>query len=97
MTVVNTNIAKIPTDPKERKKVMDALVEISHSMTRIEAERDLIKSVLERLEDELEIPKKATRKLAKIYHKQNYTEVQAEQSELETLYETIVVNAGQNQ
>ena len=90
MTVVNTNIARIPTDPAERKKVMDALVEISASMTRIEGERDLIKNILERMEDEFQIPKKPGRKLAKIYHKQNYSEVQAEQSELETLYETIV-------
>jgi uncharacterized protein (DUF342 family) len=90
MAIVNTNIAKIPTDPAERKKVMDALVEISASMTRIEGERDLIKNILERMEDEFQIPKKPGRKLAKIYHKQNYSEVQAEQSELETLYETIV-------
>lgn len=90
MTVVNTNIAKIPSDPAERKKVMDALQEISASMTRIEAERDLIKNILDRIEDEFEIPKKPARKLAKIYHKQNFTEVQQEQEELETLYETIV-------
>ena len=90
MGVVNTNVAKIPSDPAERKKVMDALMEISASMTRMEAERDLIKSILERMEDEFEIPKKPGRKLAKIYHKQNFSEVKEEQEELETLYETIV-------
>ena len=82
MSVVQTNVAKIPTDPAERKKVMDALMEISASMTRMEAERDLIKSILERMEDEFEIPKKPGRKLAKIYHKQNFSEVKEEQEEL---------------
>lgn len=90
MTIVNTNVAKIPTDPAERKKVMDALVEFSASLTRVEAERDLQKEILQKMQDEFEIPKKPARKLARIYHKQNYTEVQAEQDELESLYETIV-------
>lgn len=90
MTVVNTNVAKIPQDPAERKKVMDKLVEISASLTRIEAERDLIKEILQKMEDDHQIPKKPGRKLARIYHKQNYTEIQAEQDELESLYETIV-------
>lgn len=90
MSVVQTNIAKVPTDPAERKKVMEALKEISASMTRIEAERDLIKDILAKMQDEFEIPKKPARKLAKIYHMQNFSEVQAEQEELEALYETIV-------
>ena len=90
MTVVNTNVAKIPSDPEVRKKVMDALNEFSASLTRMEAERDLQKHILEKMEDEFEIPKKPGRKLAKIYHKQNFSEVKEEQEELETLYETIV-------
>lgn len=90
MTVITSNVAKVPQDPAERKKVMNALGEISASMTRIEAEKDLIKNILTTIEDECSIPKKATSKLAKIYHKQNFNEVQQEQEELETLYETIV-------
>ena len=79
----------VPSSPEDRKKILDALVEISNSLTRIEAERDLIKDILTSVEDKFELPKKYTRKLSKIYHKQNFTEVQEEQDTLETLYETV--------
>ena len=81
----------IPSSPEDRKKIRQALEEISNSLTRIEAERDLIKDILQDVEDKFELPKKYTRKVAKIYHKQNFKEVQAEQSELETIYETVTV------
>lgn len=90
MSVVNTNVAKIPTDPAQRKKVMDALIEFSASLTRMDAERDLQKGILEKMQEDFEIPKKPGRKLAKIYHKQNFVEIKEAQEELETLYETIV-------
>lgn len=79
----------IPSSPEDRKKILGAIQEISNSLTRIEAERDLIKDILQDIEDKFEMPKKYTRKIAKIYHKQNFTEVQQEQSELETIYETV--------
>jgi archaellum component FlaC len=79
----------LPSSPDDRKKIMSAIQEISNSLTRIEAERDLIKEILSDVEDKFELPKKYTRKVAKIYHKQNFKEVQAEQEELETIYETV--------
>ena len=79
----------VPSSPEDRKKILDALVEISNSLTRIEAERDLIKDILTTVEDKFELPKKYTRKLAKIKHKQNFTEVQQEQDDVESLYESV--------
>jgi len=79
----------VPSSPEDRKKILDALVEISASLTRIEAERDLIKDILVSVEDKFELPKKYIRKLAKIYHKQNFTEIQQEQDDVETLYESV--------
>jgi archaellum component FlaC len=79
----------IPSSPEDRKKILGAIQEISNSLTRVEAERDLIKDILQDIEDKFELPKKYTRKVAKIYHKQNFKEVQEEQSELETIYETV--------
>ena len=79
----------IPSSPEDRKKIRGALEEISNSLTRIEAERDLIKDILQDVEDKFELPKKYTRKVAKIFHKQNFKEVQEEQSELEPIYETV--------
>jgi hypothetical protein len=34
------------SSPEDRKKIKDALQEISDSMTRVEAERDLIKDIV---------------------------------------------------
>ncbi len=88
VNIMSSNVI-VPSSPEDRKKILDALVEISNSLTRIEAERDLIKDILTSVEDKFELPKKYTRKLAKIYHKQNFTEVQQEQDDVESLYESV--------
>jgi len=85
MSLLTTRLS----NPADRKAVYDAIVEISNSMTRMEAERDLIKETLKSVADKYELPQKYTRALAKIYHKQNFAEVQAEQEEVEGLYESI--------
>ena len=79
----------IPSSPDDRKKIRGALEEISNSLTRIGAERSLIKEILQDVEDKFELPKKYTRKVAKIFHKQNFAEVKTEQEDLETIYETV--------
>jgi len=79
----------LPSSPEDRKKILASVQEISNSLTRIEAERDLIKEILADVQDKFALPKKYTRKVAKIYHKQNFSEVQQEQEELEAIYETV--------
>lgn len=81
------------SNPADRKKIRDALQEASNSMTRIEAERDLIKQIKNDLADEYGeggLNKKTIAKLVRVYHKRNFQEEQAAQSEFETLYEEIV-------
>ena len=73
----------------DKAKVLGCLQEISNSLTRVEAERDLIKEVLQKLQDECEIPKRLGRKLAKTYHKRNYEEEVAEQADFQTIYENV--------
>jgi hypothetical protein len=73
----------------DKAKVLGCLQEISNSLTRIEAERDLIKEILEKMQYECEIPKKLSRKLAKVNHKRNYEEEVAEQSDFQTIYENV--------
>jgi hypothetical protein len=93
MTVVNVTGIVIPSAPADRKAIKNALSEISNAMTRMEGERDLIKDILQTVKDNQGIPPKYLRKLAKIYHKQNFAEVQQEQEEIETLYETVTTNS----
>ena len=78
------------SNPADRKKFNDALQEISNSMTRVSAEKDLIKEIVKDLSDSFELPKKTVNKLARIYHKQNFTQEAQDFEELETLYEEVV-------
>lgn len=75
--------------PADRKKVKDAISEISDSMTRIESERELIKDIVNDVSEKYEIPKKFVKSLATVYHKQSYSAVEAEQEEFTLLYETL--------
>jgi hypothetical protein len=83
------------SSPADRKKIKDALVEISDSMTRMEAERDLIKDIVKDVSDNYQLSKKQISRMAKIYHKQNFIMEQQEMDELETLYITIVDDQNQ--
>ena len=76
-------------DPEIRNKVRAALGEISASMTRIEAEKDLIKEVVKKLSDETSIPKSVLNRSAKVYHKQNYKQQVEEYENFQQLYETL--------
>lgn len=78
------------SNPKDQEKIRTMLSEISNSYTRISAERDLINETIQALSEDFEIDKKILRKMAQIFHKQNYTQVENEQEELSLLYESIV-------
>jgi len=79
----------IPSNPKDRKAIYDCMKEISNSMARIEAERDLIKTAINDICEEQNLSKKTFRRMAKVYHKQNFKQEIQEQEEFEKLYETI--------
>lgn len=78
------------SNQEDRKKFNQALQEISNSMTRIAAEKDLIKEIVSDLSEKFELPKKTINKLAKIYFKQNFSQEAQQFDELETLYEEVV-------
>jgi Transcriptional regulator DsbA len=78
------------SSPTDRAKIKKMLGEISGSMTRMEAERDLIRETIKTMSDEFQLPKKTLSRMAKVYHKQNYTQEVAEHEEFEDLYQLIV-------
>ena len=79
----------VPSNPNDRKAIFDCLKEISDSMTRMDAERDLIKQAIEDICEEQNLSKKTFRRMAKVYHRQNFKQELEEHEEFETLYETI--------
>ena len=79
----------LPSDPTARNKIKKVLDELSNSMTRIAGERDYIKEAVNEICEEYEMSKKTFRKLAKTYHKQNYSLEVAEHEEFELMYEQL--------
>ena len=79
---------------EDRKKFMGAIQELSNSMLRIEAERDLIREIVKEKSDEFKISKKVINKIAKTYHKQNRTQVEAEHEEFLEIYDEATSKKG---
>ena len=78
------------TNPADKKRIKDALFEISGSYTRIEAERELIKDIVNDIATKYELPKKAVNKMARAYHRQSFTKEVVENEEFQELYENIL-------
>jgi hypothetical protein len=78
------------SNPADRAKIKKMLGEVSDSMTRISAERDLIKETIKEMSQEFNLSKRQLNRMAKVYHKQNFTREQEEHSEFEDLYTSIV-------
>jgi DNA-directed RNA polymerase alpha subunit len=79
----------IPSDPQSKQTLLNAIKEMSDSMTRVESEKSLQKEIIDDVSDKVEVPKKYLRKMANIYHKQNLTEVKTEMDDVEALYEAV--------
>jgi hypothetical protein len=75
--------------PEQKKDLQGAIQEISNSMIRTEAERDLIREIVKEQCDTLQIPKKVISKIAKTYHKQNLAQEVADHEDFVELYEKI--------
>jgi len=75
--------------PEQKKDLQGAIQEISNSMLRSEAERDLIKEIVKEKSDTLQIPKKVISNIAKTYHKQTLAQEVADHEDFVELYEKI--------
>jgi arsenate reductase-like glutaredoxin family protein len=78
------------SNPADRDKLLKVIKECSDSMTRISAEKDLIKESVKEICEQLELPKRLVNRMVKVYHKQNYDEEVTVHEQFETLYETVV-------
>jgi gamma-glutamylcysteine synthetase len=74
----------------DNQKLFGTLKEISNSMTRVDGEKTFQKEAINSAAEEHQISKKLIRKLAKAYHKQNYTEEKATAEEFSEIYESVV-------
>jgi hypothetical protein len=83
----------MPSSPEDRKKIMDAMNEISAAMTRKEGESSYIKETINDLYDKFKIPKKMLNRFARDNHKSNFREGLSVDSDYETFVGTLVPTA----
>jgi ABC-type microcin C transport system permease subunit YejB len=80
----------VPTlTPEDVSKISKALGEINDSMTRVAAERDLIKETVAKVSTELGLNKKLIRRMAKTHYNRSFDMDVAEDKDFESLYETV--------
>lgn len=76
--------------PTDRKKIKDALQEMSNSMARVEGEKDLQKNIVNDIHDQYKLPKGMFKRMSRTYHRQNFQNEQQEHEEFENLYIEVV-------
>ena len=75
------------SSPKDKERFEKGIQELSDSMTRVDAEKDLQKDIIDSVHEDTGIEKKYIRKVATIYHKRNFPEFQTEVQDVDSLYE----------
>ena len=75
---------------EDKAKLRKAILEINDSLTRVEAERDLQKEILNKLQDELNMEKKIVRRMARVYHKANYSTEVEDNRAFEEIYDGVM-------
>jgi len=80
----------LPSNPADRKKILDAMSEISNSYTRIEGEKEYIKEALDTISKTYNLPKRVLSKLSKVMHKGNFEEEAGNFEDFSDLYETLI-------
>lgn len=83
----------LPSNPADRKKILDAMQEISNSYTRIEGEKSYVKEAVAALSETYKIPKRVLNKLSKTLHKGNFEEEAGQFEDFSDLYETLFGSA----
>lgn len=75
---------------KNRKQIQGALQEMSNSMVRVEAEKDHMKAIAEKILEDCLVPKKDFNKLARIYHASNLAQEAAKSEEFLQFAEAVM-------
>lgn len=83
----------IPSAPAERMRLRIMLEEMTHAMRRRDDEKLSIKEIADKVKVDFSISPKYATALATAMYKHNFEEIQAQNSEFQTLYEQIVTTS----
>lgn len=81
----------IPSDPKTRQSIKNAVKEIDNAMTQIDSQNDHIKKILENVKEKTEVPTTVIKKMATTFHKQNIDQIITDTSDFEAIYDIIMI------
>jgi len=73
-----------------KKKVADAIKQAAFCLNTIEGEREAIKAIVEKINDEVGIDKKIFRKMVKAYHKNSFSAEVEEAEKFEQTYQSVM-------
>jgi hypothetical protein len=76
--------------PEDKKVLRKAIMEMNDSMTRVGAERDLQKEIINETFDKLGVDKKMIRRLARVYFKANFNDEVEENNQFESFYDEVM-------
>lgn len=74
----------------DKKKIKKAVQEMNDSFTRVAAERDLQKSILEKVSEEVGMDKKLLRRLAKTFYNGSFVVEQTDFEAFDMAYNQII-------
>ena len=89
MSTIGNNSGVPAMTAEDIRKVADAIEVINDSMTRVAAERDLVKDTINKLHEEIGFPKRLLRRLAKTHYHRSFEMDTQENRDFESAYETI--------
>lgn len=75
---------------EDKAKLRKAILEINDSLTRVAAERDLQKEIINNTSENLGIEKKIIRRMAKVYYKANFPTEVEENHAFEEMYDGVL-------
>ena len=76
--------------PEDRQVFGKAILELNDSMTRVGAERELQKEIINETFDKLGVDKRLIRRMAKTYFKASFKDEIQENTDFEEFYSTIM-------
>ena len=83
-------MSSVPSSPADRQKFKLMLVEMTKCLQKIDDERESIKEIANSAQEQFSVKKKLVSKLARTMYKRNYADLQSENDDFESLYETLV-------
>jgi hypothetical protein len=83
----NESVINLSADAQERLK--KAINEISDSMTRAAAERDLVKEIVNKVADETQLARKLVKRMAKTFYLNSFEADVADQRDFENIFEIV--------